>query len=251
MRFDPKHTIKTSKKILKATFGSLYFSQKMMTADTTDMHYLDFIFGLQESLDETILGENQFEFLLGDPNFKSILDEFWIPPYPDLEKLSKLPKGSLGWVYANNLINEGYTPDRILSIDPYPINSIKEFTIHRIWQTHDYIHALTGFDINETGEIGLLAFTFANTHSPVAQAAMTGALMRYAAGKSSDYRETHSLSELCHSISIGLGLGIKCSPVIGFKLEEMVEIPIVELREKLNLPISVNSSLPFMREDDF
>ena len=251
MRFDPKHPIKSSKAAISATFGSLYYLERLMKVDASDTHYLDFLLGLQESLDETTLGQNHFEFLLNDSNFKSLCDEYWMPPYPDLEKLSNLPKGSLGWVYAHNLLDEGFTPDKILSLDPYPVNSVKEYTIHRMWQTHDFIHALLGFEVNEVGEIGVLAYTFANMHSPMCQAMFTGALMTYAAGKSSDYKKTHSLPDMCHAVSIGLGLGIKAPPLIGFKLEEMLEVPIIEWRKKLNLPASVDGSLPFMREDKF
>lgn len=69
-------------------------------------------------------------------------------------------------VDAQQLRSQGLTPDSL--IDPSPVQSLQEFIVHRLRETHDIVHVLIGFGTDPTGELGLQAFNLAQNRSPLA-----------------------------------------------------------------------------------
>ena len=119
---------------------------KMVAALATflkDPGSLDSVFAVAGSLKDSPLGDQMVQHLLADPQFRSLVDEGWRPQPIDLQQLQILPKGSLGRCYADQLINQGITPDTL--IDPSLVTSAQEFVVHRLKETHDIVHVLTGF----------------------------------------------------------------------------------------------------------
>ena len=125
---------------------------------------LDSVFAVANSVKDSPLAEQMKRHLLIHPQFSALVKEGWRPKAIDLTELQKLPDGTLGRCYADQLISQGITPDAL--IDPSPISNDAEYITHRLRETHDIIHVLTGFGIDGDSELGLQGFNLAQTRSP-------------------------------------------------------------------------------------
>lgn len=81
----------------------------------------------------------------------------------DLEELTQLPEGTLGYEYARHLKQHNIQP---LEISPDLIEAAKTnpFALRYI-ATHDIFHVLLGFDTSYAGEIGVLGLTIGQNYS--------------------------------------------------------------------------------------
>ena len=84
-------------------------------------------------------------------------------PTVDLEALAQLPKGTLGYEYAQHMKQNNIHP---LIISPDLIEAARKnpFAL-RFTATHDIFHILLGFDTSYAGEIGVLGFTIGQGYS--------------------------------------------------------------------------------------
>jgi len=114
---------------------------------------LESVFAVADSVKDGPLGDQMMRHLLKDSQFKSPAKERWRPEPIDVRALQTLPQGSLGRCYSDQLIRQDITPDTL--IDPSPVDSDKDFIVHRLKETHDITHVLTGFGIDGASELGL------------------------------------------------------------------------------------------------
>jgi ubiquinone biosynthesis protein Coq4 len=189
---------------------------------------LDSAFAVANSVKDGPLGEQALRHLLSDRHFKALVDEGWRPGRIDLQHLQTLPEGSLGRCYADQLISQGITPDTL--IDPTPITNAGEFVVHRIRETHDIVHVLTGFGLDGDSEIGLQGFNLAQNRSPVAVMLIFGAML-------SSLQNDEPLEPLLRALAHGFQMGLNADLVISRKLEEGWERPLKDWREELKLPV--------------
>ena len=241
MRFNPYKKFET----LKANVDSVIAIKKIMTTGIEDHHFLQNLFELSEALSGIQRGKTQFDWLIADKTMSSLYEEMWRPDPIDLVKLSKLPEGSLGKIFADNLLSEGFDPKELTEMDPYPIKNFKEYALHRSWETHDIAHTLCGFNVDALGELAVQAFMFSNCRQPMHIAIIFGGLFK---GSALDPTQFHVLSD---AITYGLELGNKCSSIIYTKkFEEGWGRPISEWREELNLPQKCREAY-YMRKTDY
>ena len=189
---------------------------------------LDSVFAVADSVKDGPLGEQALRHLLSDRHFKALVDEEWRPERIDLQNLQTLPEGSLGRCYADQLISQGITPDTL--IDPTPVTNTNEFVVHRVRETHDIVHVLTGFGLDGDSEIGLQGFNLAQNRSPVAVMLIFGAML-------SSLQNDEPLEPLLRALAHGFQMGLNADLVIGRKLEEGWERPLNDWREELKLPV--------------
>ena len=189
---------------------------------------LDSIFAISNSLKDGPLGEQMVRHLLSNSQFKTLVDEGWRPDQIDLQKLKTLPDGSLGRCYANQLISLGITPDTL--IDPSPVTNANEFVIHRLKETHDIVHVLTGFGIDGISEIGLQGFNLAQNRSPLAVMLIFGSML-------SSLQNDDPLEPLLRALAHGFQMGLDAELVVSRKLEEGWERPLNDWRKELKLPV--------------
>lgn len=185
------------------------------------------VVSLAKSLEGSPLSEQMIRYLMNHSDFSALVNQGWRPKPINLDELQGLPEGSLGRSYADQLIRLGISPDVL--IDTSPINSDGEYIAHRIKETHDIVHVLTGFGIDGCGEIGLQAFNLAQYRSPLAVMLIFGAML-------GTLQNDESLEPMLKALSKGFQKGIDADLIIGHKLEEGWERPINEWRERLNLP---------------
>ncbi|MEX1324293.1 MAG: Coq4 family protein [Synechococcaceae cyanobacterium] len=188
---------------------------------------LDSVFAVARSLQNSPLSAQMFRHLLADPAMADLVREGWRPAPIDLDALEQLPAGSLGHVYAHQLRSQGLTPESL--IDPGAIASPQQYVMHRLRETHDIVHVLTGFGTDGAGELGLQAFNLAQNRSPLAAMLIFGGILR-------SLQDDEPLEPRLRALSRGFELGLRASCVIGFKLEEGWERPLTEWQTRLGLP---------------
>lgn len=187
---------------------------------------LESVFSVGNSLKDSPLGTQMLQHLLADTRFKALMDEGWRPQPIDLQQLQNLPEGSLGRVYADQLISQGITPDSL--IDPSPVTNSQEFVVHRLKETHDIVHVLTGFGIDGTSELGLQGFNLAQNRSPLAVMLIFGGML-------SALQSGESLDPLLKALARGFQMGLDAELVIAYKLEEGWDRSLQEWRKALKL----------------
>jgi ubiquinone biosynthesis protein COQ4 len=188
---------------------------------------LESVFKIAGSLRNSALSAQMFRHLLENASMASLVAENWRPGPIDLDALERLPEGSLGHEYARQLRSQGLTPDSL--IDPNPITSPQDYVTHRLRETHDIAHVLTGFGVDGPGELGLQAFNLAQNRSPLAVMLIFGGML-------SVLQDDQPLEPLLTALARGFELGLKADCVIAQKLEEGWERPLADWRQQLSLP---------------
>lgn len=178
------------------------------------------------SLHGSNLFSQSMAHLLSHPRFKALADERWRPPAKSLQELSELPAGSLGKIYADSLLEQGFSPDDLR--DSGQVTDERSFVTHRLHETHDIIHALTGFGTDLIGEMGLQAFALAQNRAPLAVLLLSGSMLRA-------LQKDEPLEPLLTAISQGFEMGLNADLVIAYKLEDRWDLPLDEWRQELGL----------------
>ena len=189
---------------------------------------LESVLAVAGSLKGSPLGEQMVNHLMSNSQFKALVDEGWRPQTIDLQKLQTLPEGSLGRCYAEQLIGQGITPDTL--IDPSPVTNAQEYVVHRLKETHDIIHVLTGFGIDGASELGLQGFNLAQNRSPLAVMLIFGGML-------SSLQNGESLEPMLKALAHGFQMGLTAELVIAYKLEDNWERQLLEWKQELKLPM--------------
>ncbi|MEO1001579.1 MAG: Coq4 family protein [Cyanobacteria bacterium J06638_7] len=189
---------------------------------------LDSVFAVARGLQNSPLSAQMFRHLLADPALAELVRQGWRPPAIDLDALDQLPPGSLGRVYAQQLRSQGLSPESL--IDPSPITSPEQFVVHRLRETHDIVHVLTGFGTDGAGELGLQAFNLAQNRSPLAAMLIFGGILKA-------LQEDEPLEPLLRSLARGFELGLRSPCLIAQKLEEGWQRPLSDWQDQLGLPL--------------
>lgn len=187
---------------------------------------LESVFSIASGVQNSPMATQMGRHLLNQPGIQAMLADNWRPNPIDLNALEQLPEGSLGHTYAKQLKAQGLTPEAL--IDPAPITNQREFLIHRLRETHDILHVLTGFSTDGPGELGLQAFNLAQNRSPLAVMLIFGGML-------STLQNDKPLEPLLHALSRGFELGLAAKCVISYKLEDNWERPLSEWRQELKL----------------
>ena len=192
---------------------------------------LESVFAVANSVKNGPLGDQMMRHLLKDSQFKSLVKERWRPQPIDLSALQTLPEGSLGRCYADQLIRQDITPETL--IDPSPVDSDKDFIVHRLKETHDITHVLTGFGIDGASELGLQGFNLAQNRSPLAVMLIFGGML-------SALQNDEALSPMLQALAQGFQMGLDADLVIARKLEDDWDRPLADWQRELNLPITIS-----------
>ena len=191
---------------------------------------LDSVLAIASSVKDSPIAEQMMRHLLENPEFAQLVKEGWRPEHIDLHALQALPEGTLGRCYADQLLSLGITPETL--IDPSPITSDREYITHRLKETHDIIHVLTGFGIDGDSELGLQGFNLGQTRSPLAVMLIFGGML-------SALQEDEPLGPMLRALARGFQMGLDADLVIARKLEEDWDRPLLDWRRELKLPTEI------------
>jgi ubiquinone biosynthesis protein Coq4 len=188
---------------------------------------LESVFAVSRSLQNSSLSAQMFRHLLADPAMAELVQSNWRPGPINLDALERLPAGSLGQIYASQLRSQGLSPETL--IDPRPISSPQDYVTHRLRETHDIVHVLTGFGIDEASELGLQAFNLAQNRSALAVMLIFGGMLKA-------LQDDEPLEPLLNALVRGFQMGLKAPCVIARKLEEGWDRPLADWQRELGLP---------------
>ena len=150
----------------------------------------------------------------------------------DKEFLSKLPKNTLGYKYYEFIYKENLSPEELIDASE---SSKKEFgnrTEDEIFfnirkrDMHDLWHVTTGYGRDALGELSLLAFTYAQE-----QNRGIGAIALYGYWKVGREFPDFNLRKVIYE---GYKNGKKATLWSCEDWEELIKLPIDEVREKIN-----------------
>ena len=187
------------------------------------------IIGLADGIAGSPLSRQMVNYLLDNPTMAALIIEHWRPAPIALEVLETLPPSSLGYIYSRHMRRQELSPASV--IDASPITSSHEYIFHRVRETHDIIHVLTGFGIDAAGELGIQGFILAQIRSPLAVFFIFGGIL-------ATMKNQLPLDKLLKSLARGFELGLQAQCVIACKLEDGWNRPLVDWQQELGLPVS-------------
>lgn len=189
-----------------------------------DINRTDDVFKVSEKIPDQTIEPALIEAKKGRWAIASIEKQTLLSP--DVQELAKLPVGTLGHEYAQFMIRRGLSPDF------YPNITIeteaKYFRLH-LYQTHDLWHVITGFKADGPGEIGLQGFYFTQVLLPLP-------LILIAAGLLNAVLHTpkEALPRI-EQLAKGIQMGRAAEKLFGFPWAEHWNVPLSEVRKKLQI----------------
>ncbi len=197
---------------------------------------LDNVFDLEDGFDKTIWMNNCIEKLKEDPDSARMLEERYMGPEYNLDDLIKLPKNSLGYTYAKLMKTMGFEPHFYRSRDRPSLDDLSDYVTMRVRKTHDLYHTISGFNMY-IGEVGVIALNVTQYAYP---AFMLIDLIAVAAAcfpglaKIPESEKIQS-SLVFDTLSKGLEMGREAKSLFPVKFEEMIEMPIEDVRKELKI----------------
>ena len=144
----------------------------------------------------------------------------------DLDALAKLPEGSLGRSFADHMRANGLDPK---SLPTLQASDELEFIRAHLYETHDVWHAVTGFNTDVAGELGLQAFYAAQAPGGLPWMLMAMGFLNTALYAMDD-RERR-----LDAISRGWEMGRAAKPLFGVRWDQLWSAPIEEVRRSLGV----------------
>lgn len=163
-------------------------------------------------------------------------------PY-DVTALKQLPKGSLGYTYAKVMEAMGYDID--FFPDPAFYNNLEndaDYINYRVYATHDLHHILSGFSLDNFGELGVISISVSQFRFPGFVFVDLVSLMLSFFQTDKLENEFTDAAERAGSIDYGFDLimqgmemGIKAKPLFPILWEERMAENLEDLRQELGI----------------
>ena len=167
------------------------------------------------------------ETILKYPGFAELYQEHYSPPLYNVQELSTHSEDTLAHAYGVFMKKHGYQSDW------YPKREASDalsYMRNRLYQTHDVIHTMTGFDGSPFGEIAVQAFYLGQMpEQPLPCAIMSSGFLR--ALRSTPWER----DRLMHMLHEGYEMGRKARPVLFRTWEKDWDADISELRNALGM----------------
>ena len=149
---------------------------KGMVILARDPYQLDQVFVVAKGVERTgVMNRVAARLRASNSEVDQLVRERYCPPLADLDALARLPEGSLGRTFADNMKAMGYAVDFFP-----PVHTMDDGTylMQRLRHTHDIWHTVTGFATDPAGEIGLQAFYLAQFGGPLSAVLIATGLLR-------------------------------------------------------------------------
>ncbi len=194
----------------------------MLIADDS----LKLVFEMSSALLDTSAFDLVVKQLKCDPACAALINDRYIPPAHDLDRLLTYPDNSLGYICAKAMKESGYDPNLHAGMTA---KSDAHYVELRLSQTHDIWHILTGFNTSENGEIGLQAFHLPQFSYPLATMVIANSLI------AATLFDSTQLPSLLAAIAQGWRMGETAQALFGQKWEEEWDKPLTQWQAELNI----------------
>ncbi len=149
----------------------------------------------------------------------------------DLDDLLALPAGSFGRTFAEWMTLNGFEPGLMERKSSAPDPEVA-YLSQRLTQVHDFWHVLTGYNRDPVGELGVLAFGWAQMHSLGIGYLLGTILMR---STRSTWSEGKLVSPLLPFMWRAYRAGRRARFLAPLVLEDLFEMPLDEARGLLGV----------------
>jgi ubiquinone biosynthesis protein Coq4 len=178
-----------------------------------------------------------------DPASMALIEERRLSGPYDAAALRSLPKGTLGHTYATVLETMGYDINFFPKPDFYAdLETDADYINYRVYATHDIHHIVSGFSLDNFGELGVISISVAQfSHPGLAFTDLMALLLNW-------FRNDTPIDELQTAadqartasyafgmISKGLHVGAQAHPLFPVIWEERMEQDLEELRGELGI----------------
>lgn len=165
------------------------------------------------------------EFLSRHPQGRIALQERPRLGKVNLQQLHQLPENTLGYLYADHMLKNGFTPPPVREL----ADAMSFASVH-LGETHDIWYVVTGCDTTKAGEIKLEAFYVAQIYPSALFLALLAKNLLKTALEDIELCEQHM-----DALVQGWLLGKQAKPLFGIEWNTLWEIPLEQLRTQLNL----------------
>ena len=182
------------------------------------------------------------EFLSRTPEGRQAFQERPRLGKVDLHQLHQLPENTLGYIYADHMLKNGFTPPPVREIadDDY------SFLGAHLGETHDIWHVVTDCDTNKAGEIELEAFYVAQIYPSRFWLALLSKNLLKTAIEDIELCDQHM-----DALSIGWRRGKQARPLFGIQWNKLWETPLENLRTQLNLNRKMGETVTAAKAADY
>jgi ubiquinone biosynthesis protein Coq4 len=195
-------------------------------------------------LSEKLHGSRPMELCIkavqANPACANMLQERYVGPPYDLAAMLKMPKGSLGWTYAKVLSTLTYDPQFYRT--PASFEKDEDYITFRVYKTHDIHHIITGYSLDNLGELGVISVIAGQIRYPaflfIDVMALLVALFNSEQLYSEDQEPLEQATTMRYAfdlLSSGIAMGQAAQPLFPVKWEEGLERPLEEWRRELNI----------------
>lgn len=191
-----------------------------------DPSRLDDVFRILDSLEGSDGAAEIVRELTDDPALASVFVSRPRVGSVDLAALGRLPPGSLGRTFADEMKARGLDP---ADIQPRPDDGTKAgYVFAHLRETHDLWHTVTGFDVDVAGELGVQAVYLTQFRAKLALIILAIGLLNTAFFESDD---RHARMD---AIVAGWRIG-RAAKLFGFDYREHWATPLAEVRAMLGV----------------
>jgi ubiquinone biosynthesis protein COQ4 len=150
-------------------------------------------------------------------------------PDLDADRLAQLPDGTLGREYARFIRANAIDPLQTLLVLANP-KTLLEYLFRRAYKLHDLMHVVLGADASVLGEVRIVSYTLGQTDVGSARApAMALAVLFMNIG----LRRPHEITEAIRLAYEWMKVGERSPWHVTFRVEDWLERPVAELRERM------------------
>ncbi len=178
-----------------------------------------------------------------DPASRALMEQRRLCGPYDLESLKALPKGSLGHTYATVLDTMGYDINFFPKPDFYAgLESEADYINYRVYANHDIHHIVSGFSLDNFGELGVISLSVAQFAHPGLAFTDLMALLLNWFRNDTPVDELETVAEQARTaayafgrISHGLEMGLAAKPLFPVIWEERFAEDLEALRGELGI----------------
>jgi ubiquinone biosynthesis protein Coq4 len=192
-----------------------------------DPSKLDEVFNILDSLEAGEDGQAIVKEFFGNPEHAEAFRRRPRIGSLDLDALARLPEGTLGRVFAEEMRARGLDPADIQM--HHDDGTPAGFVFAHLRETHDVWHTATGFDVDVAGELGLQAFYLTQFRAKLSMLILSLGLLN------TFFYATEDRTRRMDAIAHGWQMGRRSRALFGFDWAAHWATPLSEVRRKLGL----------------
>ena len=183
----------------------------------------------EEGLQYSRANQLVLQLLTAQPEVATLISERYRTKSFSIERLSQCPEGSLGHAFAQRMTELHLNPNFYRQL---AVVDDATYIMLRLRQSHDIWHVVTGFGIDEVGEIALKAFEVAQVRRPVAFILVAQFILKAL------IKAPATLPGLFDGIVAGYQMGKTAKPFLGQRWEDGWDKPLAVWRAEVGLKLT-------------